>query len=66
MATFRTRLTASVALASLTLSGCGRLFGPQATLGPGSIVRGRALYNQVITETNNQQTLGMIVRARYG
>jgi len=66
MGTFQRRLTASIAIASLALSGCGRLFGPQATLGPGSIVRGRALYNQVITETNNQQTLGMIVRARYG
>jgi hypothetical protein len=50
----------------LWLGGCGRLLGPKATLGPGAIVRGRELYNQVINETNNQQTLELIVRARYG
>jgi hypothetical protein len=50
----------------LSLAGCGRLFGPRATLGPGAIVRGRGLYNEVISETNNQQTLDLIVRARYG
>ena len=56
----------AAAAAVLCLSGCGRLLGPRATLGPGSIVRGRALYNQVISDTNNQQTLQLIVRARYG
>lgn len=60
------RVTAALTLAALAVSGCGRLLGPKATLGPGAIVRGRALYNQVISETNNQQTLAMIVRARYG
>lgn len=59
-------LTASITLAALAFAGCGRLFGPKATLGPGAIVRGRALYNQVISDTNNQQTLEVIVRARYG
>ena len=54
------------AAAAFWLSGCGRLLGPRATLGPGAIVRGRGLYNQVISDTNNQQTLELIVRARYG
>jgi len=54
------------AAAAFWLSGCGRLLGPRATLGPGAIVRGRGLYNQVINDTNNQQTLELIVRARYG
>jgi len=56
----------AAAAAVLWLSGCGRFLGPRATLGPGSIVRGRGLYNQVISDTNNQQTLELIVRARYG
>ena len=50
----------------LLVCGCSRLLGPKATLGPGSIVRGRGLYNEVITQTNNEQTLELIVRARYG
>jgi len=54
------------AAAALGFAGCGRLLGPSATLGPGSIVRGRGLYNEVISETNNEQTLDLIVRARYG
>src|SRR5262245_54604100 len=58
------RVAATAAL--LWLSGCGRFLGPRATLGPGAIVRGRGLYNQVISDTNNQQTLELIVRARYG
>lgn len=62
----RTRLTSFVVLAALLSPGCGSVLGPKATLGPGAIVRGRNLYNQVISETNNQQTLEMIVRARYG
>jgi len=56
----------AAAAALLCLSGCGRLLGPRATLGPGAIVRGRGLYNEVISDTNNQQTLELIVRARYG
>ena len=56
----------AAAAAILWLSGCGRFLGPRATLGPGSIVRGRELYNEVISDTNNQQTLELIVRARYG
>ena len=56
----------AAAAAALWLAGCGRFLGPRATLGPGAIVRGRGLYNQVINDTNNQQTLELIVRARYG
>src|SRR5262249_46142470 len=56
----------AVAAAALWLPGCSRFLGPRATLGPGAIVRGRGLYNQVINDTNNQQTLELIVRARYG
>jgi hypothetical protein len=52
--------------AALWLSGCSRFLGPRATLGPGAIVRARGLYNQVISDTNNQQTLQLIVRSRYG
>jgi hypothetical protein len=64
----RTIVAARVAAAAalLCLSGCGRFLGPKATLGPGAIARGRAIYNEVISYTNNQQTLGLIVRARYG
>jgi hypothetical protein len=35
-------------------------------LGPSSIKRGRAAYNDAIVATNNQQILGMIVNMRYG
>ncbi len=52
--------------ALLCICGCGRVLGPKATLGPGAIVRGRGLYNEVIGATNNEQTLALIVRARYG
>lgn len=63
----RTALLLVPALAGLlVLPGCGRLFGPKATLGPGAIIRGRGLYNDVISRTNNEQTLELIVRARYG
>jgi hypothetical protein len=55
-----------VAATVLWLSGCNRLLGPNASLGPGAIVRGRGLYNEVISDTNNEQTLELIVRARYG
>src|SRR5262249_57391559 len=58
------RVAAAAAL--LWLPGCSRFLGPRATLGPGAIVRGRGLYNQVISDTNNQQTLQLIVRSRYG
>lgn len=59
--------TAPFALAAaLVLTGCGQVFGPKATLGPGAIVRGRGLYNDVIGRTNNEQTLEVIIRARYG
>lgn len=57
---------AAAMAALLSALGCGQLLGPKATLGPGSIVRGRGLYNEVITATDNEQTLQLIVRARYG
>src|SRR5262245_1424270 len=56
----------AVAAAALCLSGCGRFLGPRATLGPGAIVRGRGLYTQVISDTDNEQILQLIVRSRYG
>ena len=56
----------AAAAAALWFSGCSRLLGPKATLGPGAIVRGRGLYNQVISDTDSQQTLQLIVRSRYG
>jgi len=64
----RAILAAHVAAAAavISLSGCGRLFGPRATLGPGAILRGRGLYTQVISDTDNEQILQLIVRARYG
>ena len=52
--------------ALVSVCGCSDVLGPRASLGPGAIVRGRGLYNEVITTTNNQQTLELIVRARYG
>jgi len=58
--------TVAVAAVAVLLSGCSRLLGPRATLGPGAIVRGRGLYNEVIRETSNEQTLELIVHARYG
>src|SRR5512136_1209895 len=61
-----TRLRAVAAIGALGIAGCGRVFGARATLGPGAIIRGRGLYNEVITATNNEQTLAQIVRARYG
>ena len=58
--------TATAAAAALWLAGCGHFLGPKATLGPGAIIRGRGLYNEVISATNNEQTLELIVCARYG
>jgi hypothetical protein len=55
-----------VAGAVLSVCGCSRVLGPRASLGPGAIVRGRGLYNEVIRDTNNEQILELIVRARYG
>jgi hypothetical protein len=55
-----------VAGALVSVCGCSDVLGPRASLGPGAIVRGRGLYNEVITATNNEQTLELIVRARYG
>ena len=58
--------TATTAAAALWLAGCSHFLGPKATLGPGAIIRGRGLYNEVISATNNEQTLELIVRTRYG
>ena len=50
---------AALAVAVLPLlSGCN-------TTGPRSIASGRALYNDVITRTGDEQVLGMIVKHRY-
>ena len=57
---------AAIMLGCLLVSGCSRVFGPRATLGPGSIIRGRGLYSEVITRTSNEQTLRGIVHIRYG
>jgi hypothetical protein len=46
-------------LACVLLSGC-------QTLGPQTVVAGRAAYNDVIARTSSEQTLGLIVRIRYG
>src|SRR5262245_37963515 len=66
----RTRMVRAAHVAAfavvVSFSGCGRVLGPRATLGPAAIVRGRGLYNEVISNTNNEQTLEQIVRARYG
>lgn len=50
----------------LLVSGCSSLFGPKGTLGPGSIIRGRGLYSDVIARTSDEQTLRAIVHMRYG
>lgn len=55
----RNGVLAVVAIASFDLAGC-------AVLGPASIKRGRAAYNEAIMATNNQQILAMIVQMRYG
>lgn len=52
--------------AFVSVCGCSDVLGPRATLGPGAIVRGRGLYNEVISATNSEQILELIVRARYG
>ena len=65
--TFGVVIVRAATMAGLLLaSGCGSLLGPKTTLGPGSIVRGRGLYNEVINYTSSEQTLDLIVRARYG
>jgi hypothetical protein len=43
----------------LSLSGC-------QGLGPATLAAGRGAYNDVIARTNSEQTLGLIVRMRYG
>ena len=47
------------AVLGLLLSAC-------QGLGPGSVGRGRAAYNDVIAQTSSEQTLGLLVRIRYG
>ena len=50
---------AGVGLALLILGGC-------AQIGPASISHGRGAYNEVITKTDDEQSLTFIVRLRYG
>ncbi len=51
-------LLAGIFLVSAT-QGC-------AVLGPSALSRGRAAYAEVIAETNAEQSLGLLVRLRYG
>lgn len=53
------RLRLALAIPVLLAGGC-------QILGPATIRSGRAVYNDAITATNNQQVLAMIVRMRYG
>lgn len=54
-----TTILAGFCAVSLFLQGC-------AQLGPKSISRGRAAYNEAITKTDDEQLLMSIVRGRYG
>jgi len=47
------------ALTASTFSGCG-------AVGPASLSRGRAAYNEVLTKTRIEQSLSYLVRLRYG
>jgi hypothetical protein len=62
MPSMRDQRIAPVRIAALA---CVMLFGCQS-LGPESVVAGRAAYNDVIARTSAEQTLGLIVRIRYG
>ena len=55
---FAQRRVAGCVVAGCALAGC-------AVVGPASISNGRAAYTDVITHTNDQQLLNMIVRTRY-
>jgi len=55
----------TVVLIPIAAAACLLLSGCQA-LGPSSVESGRAAYNEVIARTNSEQTLGVIVRMRYG
>jgi hypothetical protein len=61
----RNELTRS---ALAVLAGILLVFATQgcAVLGPSAISRGRAAYAEVIAETNAEQSLGLLVRLRYG
>ena len=50
---------AGFSLALLISGGC-------AQIGPASISHGRAIYNEVIAKTDDDQSLAYIVRLRYG
>lgn len=52
------------AAAFLLAAGAGTLAGC-ATAGPASIANGRAVYNEVINNTEDEQILNVIVRERY-
>ena len=56
----RLRLQSSAVLLTVTLATCGC-----ATVGPQSITAGRAVYNEVINRTEDEQILNALVRLRY-
>lgn len=58
-------IAATTLAAALFLSSAAAMNGC-ATVGPASIANGRMVYNEVITQTNSEQLLAMIVRLRYG
>ena len=53
----------------LYITGCCGIFGTLygcSVMGPQSIANGRAAYNRVINQTEDQQMLMAVVRNRYG
>lgn len=56
---WRGALLGALALGACSLLGC-------AVAGPSAISNGRMVYNDVITRTNSEQLLALIVRLRYG
>ncbi len=62
----RSAVLAVLMVGGILVAGCSSVFGPKGTLGPGSIIRGRGLYSEVISRTSDEQTLRAIVQMRYG
>ena len=57
--------TTSTRIRWLLVGALGCLLAGCAIVGPPSIRNGRAVYNDAINDTNNQQLLMVIIRARY-
>jgi hypothetical protein len=64
MQTGRTRLRSYIHIAGCC--GCLWILSGCSVIGPQSIANGRAAYNEVINQTEDQQMLMAIVRNRYG